>query len=47
MEFDPIIRVLQDPAAAGAGAPDRLWPDTMQGTAESAWPGGPRPLTVF
>jgi hypothetical protein len=46
MGFEPMIRVLQDPTAA-IQTLARLSPDSVQGSADSGVPGGPRPLTVF
>jgi len=47
MGFEPMIRVLQDPAEATFGTLARPWPDSAQGSADSGLPGGPGPLTVF
>ena len=46
MGLEPMIRVLQDPTVA-IWTLARLWPDSVQGSADSWLPGGPRPLTVF
>jgi hypothetical protein len=46
MGFEPMIRVLQNPAPAKKTLA-RSWPDSVEGSADSACPGGPRPLAAF
>ena len=47
MGFEPMTRRLQHQSQATFGTLAHLWPDSVEGSASFALPGGPRPLTVF